>query len=209
MLYFFPMASSRVIGNGSHLITSCVHVPWLLCFQSVEQRKIRRNLQNWTRPGSASESLALLQVGAICSLFYLRDMLKVVEKFGKVAHVNTLANDEPLFLPSCVKTTQKFLLLFSPCCYFCFFPAFFSIGGGRGSKKISFLFKFFIAAKARDEAIIAVIQRMEKPIKQVLDRVEVDSSIPLHLQKVNPFSAGEGFSCASCGWEMKACLVRD
>ncbi|CAM9359948.1 unnamed protein product [Ascophyllum nodosum] len=53
-------------------------------------------------------------------------------------------------------------------------------------------------AKARDDAIVAVMQKMERSIKRAVDVVEVDSSVPMHLQKINPFSGDDGFSCSSC-----------
>lgn len=54
-------------------------------------------------------------------------------------------------------------------------------------------------AKARDEQILVQMAEMVKPLKKAVQKVEVDTSVPVFLEKINPFSSdGESFNCAAC-----------
>ncbi|CAN0456286.1 unnamed protein product, partial [Ectocarpus sp. 12 AP-2014] len=59
------------------------------------------------------------------------------------------------------------------------------------------------AAKARDAQTVQLMAKMVKPLKDAVGKVEVDTSIPTFLEKINPFSSdGESFNCASCKAEI-------
>lgn len=58
---------------------------------------------------------------------------------------------------------------------------------------------FPLSAKARDAQIVQLMAKMVKPLKDAVAKVEVDTSVPTFLEKINPFSSdGESFNCASC-----------
>ena len=53
-------------------------------------------------------------------------------------------------------------------------------------------------AKARDDAIVASMRRMEEPIRHAVEVVDIDTSVPMDLQTINPFLSYDDFTCLSC-----------